>query len=655
MTSRRFASARARRAAGLGLASVLILLSVAATVASFEQARLARRASAAAEATDRYQDVRYLAMVQHAAHEEALGESDDPAARRAHLAAADEFSAMLIELRGADPAHAAQLTSMIESQARYASLAVLFFDLVAAGRTNEAELVHHTRMQPVENQIVAEIDRLTAYHRDENAAAYRDLQRNARAVQLGTPVAVGAGLLLIALFGLVSRSYRRTVEKHASHDPLTGLPNRMLLQQRCDQALADAGRAGGQPVVLLLDLDDFKQVNDTLGHHAGDQLLIAVAGRLREATRDGDTVARLGGDEFAILLTGGGSAAGERLAERITEALSRSITIDGMALGVEASIGIAVADPESDVQTLIRHADSAMYLAKRLHLSHAHYAAEHDHNNVVRLTLLDELRRALREDEFVLRYQPKVAVGSGEPVGIEALARWQHPTRGLLTPDEFIPTVDTSNLAVPFAVHVVAKALEHARTWLQRGRHLPVAVNISARCLLDQQWPETIAALLAAADVPAGTLCLEITESSIMADPEQALRALTRLRQVGVHASIDDFGTGYSSMSYLKLLPVDELKIDRSFVAGVAHDPKNRMLVRSAIDLGHNFGLAVVAEGIEDEPTLAMLHDLGCDIAQGYLVARPLTPEALVSWLAGRDGAVLPEDRRAAVPPATAA
>jgi EAL domain-containing protein (putative c-di-GMP-specific phosphodiesterase class I) len=280
-----------------------------------------------------------------------------------------------------------------------------------------------------------------------------------------------------------------------------------------------------------------------------------------------------------------------------------------------------------------------MYVAKRYRLGHAHYTEEQDDNTTTRLTLLSDLRRALDGDEFELHYQPKIALDTGQLIGVEALARWRHPTRGLLFPDAFIAATESSNLCYRFTVYVLEKALRHTRSWGDRGVRLPVAVNVSTRCLLDNRLPETVAALLHSCGVPAELLCLEITEGSIMANPEQALDILGRIRALGVKTSIDDFGTGYSSMAYLKLLPVDELKIDRSFVSNVATDPKNAMLVQSTIDLGHNLGLSVTAEGVEDAETLAVLRGLSCDVAQGYFFARPLTPEALGTWMAERTSA----------------
>jgi diguanylate cyclase (GGDEF)-like protein len=462
------------------------------------------------------------------------------------------------------------------------------------------------------------------------------MRTTARLVQVGTPIALTVGVLLLALFGLIIRAHRRAVELQATHDSLTGLPNRTLFQRRCSKALSGAARTGRSPVVLLLDLDDFKQVNDTLGHHFGDQLLVSVAGRLAEAVRPGDTVARLGGDEFALLLADGGGDAGTHIADRIAALLERPFLLDGISLDVDTSIGIASGNPGEDVLTLIRHADTAMYVAKKYKLGHAHYTPEQDENSVAKLTLLSDVRRALDEDEFELHYQPKIAMNTGELIGVEALARWQHPTRGLVMPSDFIPATNAMSLCFRFTTRVIAMALEHSRSWLDRGVELPVAVNVSTRSLLDQRLPRAVETLLHTHLVPAHLLCLEITEDSIMADPDNALDVLTRIRQLGVKTSIDDFGTGYSSMSYLKRLPVDELKIDRSFVYDMATDRKNAMLVQSTIELGHNLGLSVTAEGVEDLATVEVLQNLSCDVAQGYYFAKPLTADVLASWIASR-------------------
>ena len=630
------ASASARRSAGLGLTLVLVGLSAAAVIGSWEQAAVAKRAASATASAAAYDQARYLSEAQHAALHELLAEPANDEAQTAHRKAATRFLHALISLQRSNPGDDRQLDAAISGETKYLLLTDRFLALSAAGRVEEAETLHESTLDPAVDGLLQTVSALAENNRAKSVTAIQEMRHSTRLLQVGTPIAFAVGLLLLSVFGLVIRGHRRAVEVQATHDALTGLPNRTLFQARCKQALSAATRSGRMPVVLLLDLDDFKQVNDTLGHHFGDQLLVSMATRLREAVRPGDTVARLGGDEFALLLPDGGADAGTQVAGRIAGLLERPFLLDGISLDVETSIGIATASPADKVLDLVRHADTAMYVAKKYKLGHAHYTAEQDENSIAKLTLLSDVRRALEADEFELHYQPKIAMDSGELIGVEALARWRHPTRGMVMPAEFIPATDAMSLCFRFTTHVIGKALAHTRSWIDRGVELPVAVNVSTRSLLDQRLPEAVAALLHTHRVPPHLLSLEITEDTIMADPDNALNVLGRIRQLGVKTSIDDFGTGYSSMSYLKRLPVDELKIDRSFVGDMATDPKNAMLVQSTIELGHNLGLSVTAEGVEDHATLEALQGLSCDVAQGYYFAKPLPPDVLAAWIASQ-------------------
>jgi diguanylate cyclase (GGDEF)-like protein len=434
----------------------------------------------------------------------------------------------------------------------------------------------------------------------------------------------------------------REVTQLAMHDALTGLPNRLLFADRASQALAAARRDGSTPVVLMLDLDRFKEVNDTLGHPHGDLLLQQVAQRLSILLRQHDTVARFGGDEFAVLLTDGGPEAGADVATRIARALEQSFRIGEATVGIEASIGIAVAavHEESTLEELIRQADIAMYKAKADRSGFAHFAAGDDDGTPDRLTLIGELRQALEYEELVLHYQPKIAVDSGGLLGVEALVRWQHPTRGLLPPGEFIPLAEGSTLIHRLTRLVFDMALRFARTSLDQGLRLPIAVNVSARSLFDPNFPTDILERLAQAGVPAELLTIELTEGTIMAYPDLALDILARLRDMGVRLSVDDYGTGYSTMAYLKNLPVDELKIDRAFVMNLTSDHNDAVIVKSAMELGHNLGLSIVAEGVEDQATLVALKALGVDIAQGFHLGRPMPENALQLWIADHSDAL---------------
>jgi diguanylate cyclase len=419
----------------------------------------------------------------------------------------------------------------------------------------------------------------------------------------------------------------------ALHDPLTDLPNRTLFQDRTDVALRAAARSGATVAVLLLDLNRFKEVNDTLGHQYGDHLLLQVADRLRYSLRDADSVARLGGDEFAILFPISGWEDALAATQRVSAALRDPFSVYGIALDVDASIGIALGEPGDDVETLLRHADVAMYEAKAAHHPFARYEASRDDNDLSRLVLLGDLRRGVATGELTLHYQPKINSGTGALSSVEALVRWQHPTLGLLQPDEFIPLAESTAIIHALTTEVLRLALSQARKWADAGRSIPVAVNISARSLLDPSFPAQVQELLDAHGVAPHLLSLELTETAVMTDRDLALTVLQDLDSMGVSLSIDDFGTGYSSMSYLKTLPVKELKIDRSFVMGMADDPDSAVIVRSAVDLGHNLGMTVVAEGVQDSIARSDLTDMGCDLVQGYQICRPIPAEELEVWI----------------------
>lgn len=421
----------------------------------------------------------------------------------------------------------------------------------------------------------------------------------------------------------------------ALHDALTDLPNRTAFHEALQQAITEAPQKQKPLALLVLNLDRFREVNSTFGHQWGDVLLQQVGPRLQGVLRKSDTIARLGGDEFAVLLATAGDVAGaSRIAGRLLSALDASFTIEGRTLDVNASIGIALY-PEhgEDVATLMRRADIAMSMAKRTTSGYAFYAADQDHYSPDRLMLAGELRHAIEHDQLLLHYQPQAHFATGRIPHVEALVRWQHPHHGFLPPDRFIPLAEQTGLIKPLSLWVLNSALRQCRLWRQEGLDLRVAVNLSMRNLHDTQLPDTIAGLLATWSMPPTCLEVEITESALAADPERALETLTRLGAMGVKIAIDDFGTGYSSLGYLKRLPVDAIKIDKSFVIGMATDDNDAAIVRSTIDLGHNLGLEVVAEGIENQATWNLLDSLGCDFAQGYYLNRPIPAAELTRWL----------------------
>ena len=471
-------------------------------------------------------------------------------------------------------------------------------------------------------------------HTRMNAAKVDRVTQASRLLSIGMSVLFLLGLIVLGATGRKSRNDRRTIERMAAEDALTGLPNRTAFAAHTERALRAVREDGDrQPTVLMVDLNGFKDVNDSLGHHVGDLLLVEVAQRFRTCVRGQDVVSRFGGDEFAFLVTNAKPDVGEDTAMRIAKVLTRPFVIQHMTLDIEASIGITTAIPKQGVTDVVRDADVAMYVAKEHHLGYSRFEPSQLDNTATRVTLVSSLRNALDSGEIVLHFQPKIDVGTGRLIGAEALARWQHPTRGLLPPGEFIPTLERTSLIEPFTTHVLKQALKQARVWMDDLCPLPVAVNVSTRCLLDSSFPDTIAQCLLAAGVPGELLCVEITESTILANPEGTIDVLRRIRALGVRTSIDDFGTGYASMAYLKILPVDEVKVDRSFVKDMAIGDKDRMLVESAIELGHNLGLTVVAEGVEDQATLRALEVLGCDVAQGFYFAQALDGPTFQSWV----------------------
>lgn len=434
------------------------------------------------------------------------------------------------------------------------------------------------------------------------------------------------------------RTREHEILRLAYEDALTGLPNRAMLRERLGEALADRARAGTPLAVLVLDLDRFKEVNDTLGYAAGDEVLRQVAARVGSLLQPREMVARLGGDEFAILLPTGTLARAERLARDILKALEAPLVLEDQPVDVGGSLGIAL-HPEhgADPDTLLRHADIAMSTAKSANAGHAVYDPRLDDGRRSHLSLLGELRRAVERDELDLHYQPKLHLASSQVRRVEALVRWHHPERGFVPPGEFIPFAERTGYIKQVTRWVIERAIGQAGEWARAGRDLAISANVSTRDLMGGDLVGLVTEALARHGTPPDRLCLEITESGFMDDPTRALETLERLHALGVRLSVDDFGTGYSSLAYLKKLPVQELKIDRAFVMHMVTDRDDAVLVRSTIELGHTLGLEVVAEGVEDADSLAMLNALGCDEAQGYFISKPLARTAFERWLDARD------------------
>ena len=431
------------------------------------------------------------------------------------------------------------------------------------------------------------------------------------------------------------KRYEERLHYHFYHDVLTGLPNREKLYLDMETGLAH--RSEEQiSALMVLDIDRFKEINDTLGHKTGDELLKQIGPRLTAEMVDVQgTVARLGGDEFAIFMPRIRSPhQAIIIAHRLTDALTQEFDLDGFCTEISVSIGIAIAPLQAnDHHTLMRYADIAMYHAKSQMLGYAIYSTEIDPHSQKRLTMIGELGRAIRENQLCLYYQPKVLLDEKRCYGFEALIRWIHPELGFVPPNDFIPIAEMTSMIHPLTAWVVEKSIEQARQWCDQGLDLTIAVNLSARNLMDENIPKMVARLLDKYQLPPDRLELEITESSIMTDPARALRILDQLDKLGVLLSIDDFGTGYSSLAYLKRLPVHTLKIDNSFVRNMLEDRQDEIIVNSTVNLAHNLGLRVVAEGVENENLLASLQAMGCDEAQGYFIGRPMPIKNVNEWL----------------------
>ena len=428
-------------------------------------------------------------------------------------------------------------------------------------------------------------------------------------------------------------------EHQALTDALTGLPNRKRLAEHTAEAF---GQDGPGPALLLFDLDRFKEVNDTLGHHVGDQLLVLVGTRLTAAVRPVDTVARLGGDEFAVLLPDTRPDVAELTAQRLLAELAVPIVLEGLLVDVRGSVGVAVAPQDgADLDELLQHADVAMYLAKEQGGGVERYDVQRDRNSTERLVMVGELRRALTGDELEVHYQPKADLRTMRVDGVEALVRWRHPQRGLVPPDEFVGLAESCGLVELLTARVLDVAVEQLAAWHRQGLELTVAVNVSVRDLAGGLLVDRVTASLLRHGVAARWLQLEVTEGSLFAESTAAARTLRELDELGVALSLDDFGTGYSSLGHLRRLPVQELKIDRSFVQRMVVDPRDRAIVRSVVDLAEGLGMRVVAEGVEDRATWDALVELGCDVAQGWYVCRPQPADAVTRWLQQRTRAAV--------------
>jgi diguanylate cyclase len=452
-------------------------------------------------------------------------------------------------------------------------------------------------------------------------------------------LAIGLAVLYVLLFGIsfvIGRNLRRQVKVNAymaEHDALTSLPNRILFHRRVQEALHRGREASQATTIAIIDLDRFREVNDTLGHYNGDRLLAALSDRMAAHLRGLDALARLGGDEFGIVLAGVSEP--EEILIRLRHVIEHEVEISGLPLSVEASIGYVVApDHGEDVDELLQLADVAMYVAKAHHAGLIRYDPSQNHYDAANLALVSELRHAIDENELVLFYQPKVSLKDGRVESVEALVRWQHPELGLLSPDRFVPLAEQTGLIDRVTEWVVIRAIADLREW---SDGLSLAVNVSARNLGNPRLVPLLVDSLAASGINPSRLYVEITETALMTDPERAALVLHGLHHAGIGISIDDFGTGQTSLSYLSALPIDEIKIDGSFIADMNVSDGHNAIVRSIVDLGHNLGLQVIGEGVESEEIASALTATGCEVAQGYLYARPMPANELCDWIVSRE------------------
>jgi diguanylate cyclase (GGDEF)-like protein len=644
------------RRAGIGLvqlvasgclAIALLALSGVATWSAFETSAAANATQRAGRVADAYEAAQFAVGTEESLERKYRLE---PAAaiRQQHLAAkADLDSALAAVVRHGNASDRTTAADLTQRNAAYLVASDQLFAAADRGDVSGQIALDHGAVDPIFGTMQDIIYAQADLHALAHAAAEGQLLRVERLARWATSLAVGVGAVLIVLFGWLRRQYTKVntaqseLNAHqANHDELTGLPNRGLYAALLDHELTRSSARGGSVAVVLIDLDRFKDINDTLGHRYGDLLLQQIGPRISSVLRDGDVMARLGGDEFALLFpseTTGQPAIelAQALTRRVLAALAEPFVVDEVSLAVEASAGIALSPGHGDTgELLLQRADIAMYLAKANHDDIALYDTALDGHNPRKLTLLSQLRSAVERSELVLHYQPLINIDSCHVIGAEALVRWQHPDDGLLPPSEFLPLAEGSGLIHELTRFVLHAACLQAKTWETCGQPLVVSVNVSARCLLDATLPETVVSTLVRTELPPHLLKLEITESAMIADPDRSQAIIGRLHALGVALSIDDFGTGYTSLASLRDLPVQELKIDRSFVTHMLTQTKDAVIVRTGVELAQRLGLDSVAEGIEDAATLTALSELGCTTAQGFHLGRPMPADTFQAWLA---------------------
>ena len=508
-----------------------------------------------------------------------------------------------------------------------------------AGNGVQALTTLRTQAIPAQNLISQHVNEFIELQERETEKSVTRATASYAQARIMMLVLGGVATALGVLIGVVvirnSKQQAGLLQHQAMYDSLTHLPNRVLFADRLQQAIRVRRRENKAFALITMDLDRFKEINDTLGHHSGDQVLLHVGNCVRACLRESDTVARMGGDEFAILLATVNDLDGAIAAtKKILAAFEEPIEIAGQKIEIGASLGIVLfPDHGEDPEVLMRAADAAMYAAKQVQGGYKVYSKDLGHGVDDRQTLQGELRHAIAHDELVLYFQPQIDFKSNRINGVEALVRWQHPKHGLLSPDKFIPLAEQTGLIKPLTYFVLRSALRHCEEWQRAGLDLSMSVNISAINIQDLEFPAQVAEILKEFNVPPQRLELEITETAVMSEPLRAVECIKKLSALGLLIAIDDFGTGYSSMAYLKELLVAKIKIDKSFVTDMAINRNDAVIVRSTVELGHNLGLKVVAEGVETQAVWDKLSALGCDDGQGYYMSRPLTADGLTEWI----------------------
>ena len=541
-----------------------------------------------------------------------------------------------MELNATEKEQVEQIAMLIKERNRITQAAVEL-----AQQRHGLEVAEYMRRVAIPGQqdLADSLDKLLLMQQQQTQRAVlsaADSYQNGRLIMLwlcSLTIATGV-LVAVVVFRHVMRQSRE-LEYKALFDDLTGLPNRALFFDRLGQVALQFETEKKPFSIVIVDLDRFKEVNDLLGHHVGDLLLKHVAHNLTTTMRRTDTVARLGGDEFVMLLPSANVEGAELIVQKLLASLCQRINLEGVMVDAAASMGIAsFPEHDDDINRLLLKADIAMYAAKRANVGYRVYTPEIEIIAAKNVEMLNELRHGIEQAQLVLHYQPKISHHTGCIMGVEALVRWNHPERGMIPPDEFIPLAESSGLIQPLATWVLNAALKQSVLWHAAGHQFTVAVNLSTRNLLDGDLPGRVAKLLAVYKARPDWLVFEITESAVMAEPARALDTLTKLDKMGIQLSLDDFGTGYSSLAYLKKLPVSEIKIDQSFIKDMERDASDTVIVISTIALGHNLGMKVVAEGVENIEIWELLSALGCDASQGYYMGRPMHAAALDDWLA---------------------